>query len=97
MGRLDCRLTERLLIVVAELRGGHKVAVEARSNNVSLPALCRLNQCTRFLEGFKGVTVSSTSHFFLIMVVWTQIRICRRNTSTHKFCISLLRAAVNIV
>ena len=41
MGRLDCRLAERLLIV-AELGGGRKMEVRARSisNLVTLSTLC---------------------------------------------------------
>ena len=54
MERLDCRLAERL---VAELRGGRKVAVQARSNDVLLSTLCRPHQFTTFLKLFEGVTV----------------------------------------
>ena len=56
MGRLDRRLAERL---VAELRGGRKVTVQARSNDVPLSALCRPHQCTidSFQKGFGGVIV----------------------------------------
>ena len=42
MGRLDCRLDEHL---VAELLGGRKVEVRARSNLVTLSALCRPHHC----------------------------------------------------
>ena len=48
MGRADCRLAERL--VVAELRGGRKVEVRARSKVVRLSALCRPNQCVDGVE-----------------------------------------------
>ena len=41
MGRLDCRLVERL---VAELRGGRKVEVRARSSLATLSAFCRPHQ-----------------------------------------------------
>ena len=47
MGRLDYRLAERL---VAELREGRKVEVRARSNLVTLSAICRPHQC----EGVKN-------------------------------------------
>ena len=43
MGKLDCRLAERPR--VAELGGERKVEVRARSNLVTLSALCRPHQC----------------------------------------------------
>ena len=42
MRRLDCRLAERL---VADLQGERKAEVLARSNLVTLSALCRPHQC----------------------------------------------------
>ena len=55
MGRLDCWLAERL---VAELRGGSKVEVLARSNLVTLSALCRPRYCVGGVENDSEAFIS---------------------------------------
>ena len=74
MRRLDCRLAKRL---VAELRGGRKVEVRARSNLVTLSVLCPPHQCVVVVVvvvfTLKAVPVS-TQYFLTSVLVQLQRR-----------------------
>ena len=71
MGRIACRLVERL---AAELRGGRKVKVRARSNVVMLSALCRSHhhqsECVSYVLKMtrrRDRLIIMRPHYFLII------------------------------
>ena len=79
MGRLDCTLAERLVIIVivAELREGRKVTVQARLKDVWLSTLYHPHQatCIMFFSRMSNFNATFPNN----LVVWTQKMVCRRN------------------